>query len=66
MFGEKPTCSTCHKEIKGNDVVYVKMRYPSYKGMTEIKAYLNNEGTFICESCFLQNEGTIKPAYSRE
>ncbi|WP_273853379.1 Fe3+ hydroxamate ABC transporter substrate-binding protein [Guptibacillus spartinae] len=55
MFGEKPTCSTCHKEIKGNDVVYVKMRYPSYKGMTEIKAYLNNEGTFICESCFKNN-----------
>ncbi|PFA63070.1 Fe3+ hydroxamate ABC transporter substrate-binding protein [Bacillus sp. AFS015802] len=52
MFGNKPTCSTCGKEISGNDMVYVKMRYPERKGMTEIKAYLNNEGTFICEECF--------------
>ena len=52
MFGEKPKCSTCGKEIKGNDVVFVKMRYPNYKGMTEITAYLRNEGSFICEDCF--------------
>ncbi|KKK39164.1 Fe3+ hydroxamate ABC transporter substrate-binding protein [Mesobacillus campisalis] len=52
MFGEKPTCNVCRKEIKGNDVVYVKMRYPSYKGMTEITAYLKNEGSFLCEDCF--------------
>jgi hypothetical protein len=52
MFGVKPKCSNCEKEIKGNDLVYVKMRYPEKKGMTEIKAYLNNEGKFICEKCF--------------
>ncbi|USK62488.1 Fe3+ hydroxamate ABC transporter substrate-binding protein [Peribacillus asahii] len=52
MFGEKPKCSICRKEIKGNDVVFVKMRYPNYKGMTEITAYLRNEGSFICEDCF--------------
>ncbi len=52
MFGEKPKCHVCSKEIKGNDVVYVKMRYPSYKGMTEITAYLRNEGSFVCEDCF--------------
>nr|WP_098441469.1 Fe3+ hydroxamate ABC transporter substrate-binding protein [Bacillus sp. es.034] len=38
--------------MRGNDVVYVKMRYPEKKGMTEIKAYLNNEGRFICEGCY--------------
>jgi hypothetical protein len=52
VFGNKPKCSICSKEIKGDDVVYVKMRYPKHKGMTEIKAYLNNEGRFICEECF--------------
>ncbi|USK87467.1 Fe3+ hydroxamate ABC transporter substrate-binding protein [Peribacillus asahii] len=52
MFGEKPKCSICRKEITGNDVVFVKMRYPNYKGMTEITAYLRNEGSFICEDCF--------------
>ena len=52
MFGEKPKCSVCSKEIEGNEVVFVKMRYPKHKGMTEIKAYLKNEGLFICEDCF--------------
>jgi hypothetical protein len=52
VFGNKPQCSVCRKEIKGDDVVYVKMRYPKHKGMTEIKAYLKNEGRFICEECF--------------
>ncbi|MDF2858536.1 MAG: Fe3+ hydroxamate transporter substrate-binding protein [Neobacillus sp.] len=47
-----PKCSICRKEIKGNDVVFVKMRYQNYKGMTEITAYLRNEGSFICEDCF--------------
>jgi hypothetical protein len=42
----------CQKEIKGDDVIFVKMRYPKRKGLTEIKAYLRNEGTFICENCF--------------
>jgi hypothetical protein len=52
MFGNKPKCSKCEKEIRGNDKVYIKMRYPEKKGMTEIKTYLNNEGRFICEGCF--------------
>lgn len=52
MFGEKPKCSVCHKEIEDNEVIFVKMRYPKRKGMTEIKAYLKNEGRFICENCF--------------
>ena len=52
MFFEKAACSICKKEIEGNEVVYVKMRYPERKGMTEIKAYLRNEGTFICEACY--------------
>lgn len=51
MFFEKATCFICKKEIEGNEVVYVKMRYPERKGMTEIKAYLRNEGIFICEAC---------------
>ena len=51
MFNSKSECSVCRKEIRGNDVVYVKMRYPMRKGMTEIKAYLKNEGTLICENC---------------
>lgn len=52
MFGEKPKCSNCNKEIKGNDIVFVKMHYPMHKGMTEIKAFLRNEGSFICEDCY--------------
>ncbi|WP_017187292.1 hypothetical protein [Alkalibacillus haloalkaliphilus] len=52
MFRDQPKCTSCHKEIERNDIVYVKMRYPDRRGMTEIKAYLNNEGEFICEECF--------------
>lgn len=52
MFGEKPKCSMCGKEISDDDTVFVKMRWPKRKGMTEIKAYLKNEGKFICEECF--------------
>ncbi|WP_077296329.1 Fe3+ hydroxamate ABC transporter substrate-binding protein [Virgibacillus pantothenticus] len=52
MFGEKPKCSLCEKIIRDEDVVLVKMRWPKRKGMTEIKAYLINEGKFICEDCF--------------
>lgn len=52
MFKVKPECTYCDKEIKGNEVVFVKMRYPERKGMTEIKAYLQNEGKLICEECF--------------
>ncbi|WP_066060009.1 Fe3+ hydroxamate ABC transporter substrate-binding protein [Robertmurraya korlensis] len=52
MFKVTPVCTYCDKEIKGNEVVFVKMRYPERKGMTEIKAYLQNEGKLICEECF--------------
>jgi len=55
MFGEPPKCTNCEKEIKGDDIVLVKMRYPKHKGMTEIKAYLKNEGKFICEDCYNNN-----------
>ena len=51
MFGEKPKCSNCNKEIKRSDVVFVKIRYPMYKGMSEITAFLRNEGSFSCEDC---------------
>ena len=54
MFREEPKCVGCGKEIKGNEVVYIKMRYPKRKGITELKAYLRNEGVFICEACFQQ------------
>lgn len=52
MFGEDPKCVNCGKEIKADEVVLVKMRYPKRRGMTEIKAYLRNEGSFFCEVCF--------------
>ena len=52
MFKITAKCSICEKDIKGNDVVFVKMRYPARKGMTEIKAYLQNEGKLICEDCY--------------
>jgi hypothetical protein len=52
LLFDKPKCMVCDIEIKGNDIVYVKMRYPKRKGFTEIKAYLRNEGKFICETCF--------------
>ncbi|MGE7110033.1 Fe3+ hydroxamate ABC transporter substrate-binding protein [Lysinibacillus sp. NPDC047702] len=55
MFGEEPKCAKCDKEIKDDEVVFIKMRYPKRKGMTEIKAYLKNEGSFICENCFQTN-----------
>lgn len=53
MFGEKPKCMNCHKEIKEDDQVFMKIRFPK-RGFTEIKAFLMNEGKFICENCFNQ------------
>lgn len=47
MFGEKPTCSSCGKEIEGDEVVMVKLRYPKRRGIAEVRAYLRNEGSFI-------------------
>lgn len=58
MFNESPKCSVCDKEIEGDEVVFIKMRYPKRKGFTEIKAYLKNEGQFICEGCFEKNSGS--------
>lgn len=52
MLWEKPKCIVCNKEVKEDDTVFVKLRYPKRKGFTEIKAYLRNEGKFICDSCF--------------
>ncbi|MEB2630066.1 Fe3+ hydroxamate ABC transporter substrate-binding protein [Peribacillus frigoritolerans] len=52
MFGKDPNCVKCGKKIKGEEFVLVKMRYPKRKGMTEIKAYLKNERSFICKACF--------------
>jgi hypothetical protein len=56
MFGEKAKCSICGREIEGGEEVYVKMRWPKRKGMTEIKAYLKNEGKFICQKCFEEKQ----------
>jgi len=46
-----PKCMKCNNEIKEDEKVFVQMRYPKRKGFTEIKAYLNLEGKFICEKC---------------
>ncbi|MEK5079035.1 Fe3+ hydroxamate ABC transporter substrate-binding protein [Solibacillus sp. FSL W7-1436] len=46
-----PKCMKCNNEIKEDEQVLVQMRYPKRKGFTEIKAYLNLEGKFICEKC---------------
>lgn len=52
MFKITAKCSICSKEIEAYEEIYVKMRYPKSKGMTEIKAYLQNEGKIICGKCF--------------
>ncbi|MCM3666097.1 Fe3+ hydroxamate ABC transporter substrate-binding protein [Mesobacillus subterraneus] len=49
MFKITPQCSECEKEIQE---IYVKMRYPDARGMTEIKAFLQYEGKIICEGCY--------------
>ncbi len=45
MFKITPQCSICEKEIQPNEEIYVKMRYPEKKGMTEY------QGKIICEEC---------------
>lgn len=55
MLWDKPKCMACEKEIKEDEMVYVKMKYPKRKGFTEIKAYLRNEGKLICEDCITFN-----------
>ena len=49
---DKPKCIECDIEIKEDDIVFVKIKYPKRRGFTEIKAYLRNEGKFICENCY--------------
>lgn len=49
---DKPKCNECGKEIKEDELVFVKIKYPKRRGFTEIKAYLSNEGEFICENCY--------------
>ncbi|MFB3167272.1 Fe3+ hydroxamate ABC transporter substrate-binding protein [Neobacillus sp. 179-C4.2 HS] len=51
MLWDKPNCMVCEKEIKEDEIVFVKMKYPKRKGFTEIKAYLRNEGKFVCQDC---------------
>ncbi|WP_074508909.1 Fe3+ hydroxamate ABC transporter substrate-binding protein [Planococcus glaciei] len=57
LFNEKPKCASCDKEIEGDEVVFIKMRFPKRKGFTEVKAYLKNEGEFICEACISDVSG---------
>ncbi|MGP7817292.1 Fe3+ hydroxamate ABC transporter substrate-binding protein [Niallia sp. 01092] len=52
MFKVTAKCSVCDKEIHAYEEIYVKMRYPKSRGMTEVKAFLQNEGKIICEKCF--------------
>ena len=54
MFKIEPKCSKCGKGIKGNEKVNIQMKYPAKKGFTEIKAYLQNEGQFICAKPYLE------------
>jgi phage FluMu protein Com len=56
MFGDKPKCMNCGKEIEGNEEVYIKMKWPKRKGITEIKAYLTYEAKFLCLDCFEQKD----------
>nr|WP_251009420.1 Fe3+ hydroxamate ABC transporter substrate-binding protein [Bacillus sp. ISL-39] len=51
MFKITARCSECEKEIQANEEIYVKMRYPEKKGMTEIKAFIQYQGKIICEEC---------------
>jgi len=46
-----PKCIFCNKEISKDEQALVIVKYPRKKGFTEIKAYLNLEGKFVCENC---------------
>lgn len=59
IFREGPKCFICWKDIKGDEVVYVKMRYPTYKGITEMRAYLKNEGSFIWKDYFNKQSSSL-------
>jgi hypothetical protein len=47
---DKPKCMVCEKEIKEDEIVFVKMKYPKRKGFMEIKAYLRNEGKIFVKT----------------
>ena len=49
-----PKCMKCNTEIKGDEEIFVQLKYPKRKGFTEIKAYLNLEGKFICKECSIK------------
>lgn len=51
MVSINPKCIKCNTEIKSDEEVFVQLNYPKRKGFTEIKAYLNLEGKFICQQC---------------
>lgn len=44
---EEPACTSCQKKIEENEEVYVKLVYPKKRGMTEVKAWLRNEGRLL-------------------
>ena len=37
VLWDKPKCIVCDKEIKEDDIVFVKMRYPKRKGLIKSK-----------------------------
>ncbi|MCI4620600.1 Fe3+ hydroxamate ABC transporter substrate-binding protein [Priestia megaterium] len=52
MFEIKERCYVCQKEIQPNEEVWIRMKSPSKRGMTEIKAFLHQEAQFVCMDCF--------------
>jgi hypothetical protein len=64
MFSLSPTCSVCGKPIEKNKPIYVRMRYPSYRGMVEITAFLKHEGTIICKNrTIMKNERKLRDVW---
>ena len=53
MFEIKERCSVCQKEIQPNEEVWMRMKYLSKRGMTEIKAFLHQEAQLVCMDCFV-------------
>lgn len=52
VFKDIPKCKKCGKDIEGNEEVVVTMRYQDRRGMTEIRAFIQNEGQIICMKCY--------------
>ncbi|WP_144034783.1 Fe3+ hydroxamate ABC transporter substrate-binding protein [Sporosarcina sp. P18a] len=55
MFKRTLYCSTCNREVKPGEEIYVKMKVPQYVGIVEIKAYLKNESRIYCTDCSKRN-----------